>query len=172
MKINILLLMLIMISANCFSKTEKSSELQCAEWFFQYIVDYKLYSGLPPYGNLRKLEKCMSEDLTHGLKMAKNEQLEFINKNGHSMKPPWIEGNLFASLYEGIHRFKFGSYIVDGEYIIVPVYMEYGNSKDLTEWIDIVVLKNGKNGWLVHDIKYCGTWAFRSTGTLLSNLPK
>ncbi|MCP3675806.1 MAG: hypothetical protein GY829_15245 [Gammaproteobacteria bacterium] len=87
------------------------------------------------------------------------------------MKPPWIDGNLFASLHEGIHKFEFGKPVINGEMLVIPVYLEHYRENDRVEWIDILVLKKQEGVWMVHDIKYCGTWVFSYSGTLLSNLP-
>lgn len=146
-------------------------ELKVARNFYEYIIKYKLFVGLPNDTHMRMLGNYISNELQYKLKSARKEQAGFIQKNGNNMKPPYIDGNMFGSLYEGFHKFKFGKYVTNRNMIIVPVYLEYYQENDRIEWIDILVLKKQEGVWKVYDIKYCGTWTFKSSGSLLSNLP-
>ncbi len=163
-------ILLLAFSVNAISSNTEN-KLKVARDFYEYIIKHELFVGLPNEAHIHTLKNYISIELQSKLENARKVQAEFIQKNNNKMKPPYIDGNMFGSLYEGINKFKFGKHVVDKDIIVIPVYLEYSQGNDRIEWIDILILKKQKDIWVVHDIKYCGTWAFKPSGSLLSNLP-
>jgi hypothetical protein len=164
-------IILFTLSINAHS-SETENTLKAASDFYEYITEHMLFTGLPNETHMSTLNNYISNELQSKLRNARKEQTEFIQNNKNKMKPPYIGGNMFGSLYEGIHKFTFGKYVINKDILVVPVYLEYSQRNDRIEWIDILVLKKQEGLWKVHNIKYSGTWAFMPSGSLLGNLPK
>ena len=86
------------------------------------------------------------------------------------MKPPWIEGNLFGSHWEGMTGYSIGRVVISGTKASMPIYLQYAEGDDVVEWIDLLILTKEREGWYVYDIIYGGTWQFKPAGSLLQNL--
>jgi hypothetical protein len=81
-------------------------------------------------------------------------------------KPPWIDGDLFSSLFEGAQTFEVDSSTVRDSRADVPVHLTYADSSNTTQWTDTLVLTLLGGTWLVDDIAFGGTWPFRTGGSL------
>ena len=89
-------------------------------------------------------------------------------------KPPFTDGDLFSSLFEGPTAFTVGEPQTGaaGEWR-VPVTLTYSTgAKDEkpTEWTDTVVLREESGRFVVTDIAFGGSWDFANKGTMLEAL--
>lgn len=103
--------------------------------------------------------------LTEAIKRAQTEQAEFMKKFPDE-KPPWVDGDLFSSLFEGPQRFEIGEAKITGDRAEVPVTCVHTYGGDTAKWTDILILTKTESGWLVDDLRYGGTWDFAAMGTL------
>lgn len=122
-------------------------------------------SGLPDEAAWAKLQGFCSESLRVALDRAVKEQAEFMRKFPDE-KPPWIEGDLFSSLFEGPRQFQVGKAKVQGEIAEVPVECSYTEGGETTKWTDVLILSKTGNAWLIDDVRYGGEWDFANSGTL------
>jgi len=103
--------------------------------------------------------------LTEAIKRAQKEQADFMKKFPDE-KPPWVDGDLFSSLFEGPQRFEIGDAKIIGDRAEVPVTCVHTYGGDTAKWTDIIILTKSEKGWLVDDLRYGGTWDFAAVGTL------
>lgn len=111
----------------------------------------------------------VTESLDGAIRGAQKEQADF-RKNVPDEKPPWVDGDLFSSLFEGPKTFKVGVAKVRGDLAEVPVECVHTEAGDTVTWTDLLVLKKTEKGWLVDDLRYGGTWNFAAVGTLKQSL--
>lgn len=126
-------------------------------------------SGLPDVEAFKKLAPLISPELAASLKAAQKEQEDFIRENPDE-KPPWIEGDLFSSLFEGAQTFQLGQTRISGDLAEVPVTCTYAEGGHSTVWTDTWILVNTADGWRLDDVSYGGTWDFSNTGSLKAAL--
>ena len=121
-------------------------------------------SGLPTETQMKRLRPVISLELDTLIETARHAQLHFLYAYPNE-KPPWIEGNLFGSLFEGQHNFKLDEAAVktsaDGDTARVPVNLEYHDGKHTVRWTDEVVVVKYVEGWRVSDVRYKASWDFK-----------
>lgn len=122
-------------------------------------------SGLPGEEAWAHLKPFCSEALAAALDLAVKEQVEFMRKNPDE-KPPWIEGDLFSSLFEGPKQFVAGAAVIKGETAEVPVECSFTEGGETVKWSDTLLLVKESGKWLIDDVSYGGTWDFANSGTL------
>ena len=97
--------------------------------------------------------------------IAKRERDRFIKENPEE-KPPWIEGDLFSSLFEGASAFRVGPTTMHGGRAEVKIHLVYREGGDTVRWTDTLILSRTKDGWRVWDIVFNGDWAFKNGESL------
>ncbi len=122
-------------------------------------------TGLPEGEAWTELVPFFTTPLAAALERARKEQVEFQRQHPDE-KPPWIEGDLFSSLFEGPKGFAIGAALMKGDTAEVPVFCEYTEGGRTTKWLDFLLLKKTAQGWRLDDIRYGGEWDFANTGTL------
>ncbi len=121
--------------------------------------------GLPREADWAVLKSFCSETLGAALDRAVAEQAEFIRKNPDE-KPPWIDGDLFSSLFEGPKQFQVGEAVTKGESAEVPVECSHTEGGETVKWRDTLLLVKKGGKWLIDDVSYGGIWDFSNSGTL------
>ena len=167
MPIKIMTPLLVLLSAfgPAFAQSSRQQSPEAfAARFYRTYLRLKV-NGLPDAKQFKALSPLLSPDLRQLFEDAKREQEKFIKENPDE-KPPWIEGDLFTSLFEGAQSFKVGSSQARGEYREVPVRLQYRTGKEVTRWSDTLVLARTKTGWQVWDILLKGEWQFKQGGSL------
>jgi len=83
-------------------------------------------------------------------------------------KPPFVEGDLWSSLFEGPTRVKAQPARLGRDLAWVPVRMFFddGGRTDATGWTDTVLLARIDGRWLIADVDYGGNFAFGNAGRL------
>jgi hypothetical protein len=116
-------------------------------------------SGLPDRRQLRALAPYLTPGLARRFEAAMREQQRCARKFPDD-KPPWAEGDMFSSSFEGYTSFNVapGS-AAGGE---VPVAFEYREGKDRVEWRDALVLNNVGGRWRIDNVLYRATFQFTS----------
>lgn len=139
-----------------------------ARGFYATLVKHQV-SGLPGDEVWTMLKPRMAPELAGVIEAARREQADFIKRNPDE-KPPWIEGDLFSSLFEGPQEFAVGEATVTGDRADVPISFVYRSDGQTTKWKDKLVLTRAGGKWLVADVVYGATWDFGNKGTLLKGL--
>jgi len=121
--------------------------------------------GLPGEGQWAILEPFCSGTLGGALERAVGEQEAFIRRHPDE-KPPWIEGDLFSSLFEGPRQFQIGLVEIRGETAEVAVDCTHTEGGETVTWRDTLILVKEEGKWLIDDVSYGGTWDFANSGTL------
>jgi hypothetical protein len=116
--------------------------------------------GLPSEEQMKAYGPLMTAELKKLIEEARKEQEAFAKKNPDE-KPPWIEGALFSSLFEGVTRYRLGKGTQEQEFFTVPVYWEYAEGGQTARWIDLLILGQEGKTWKVRDIIYGAPWDFR-----------
>jgi len=118
---------------------------------------------------MKILSPLITSDLKELLVSAREIQAKYIREHPDE-KPPWADGDLFSSLFEGAQSFRIGRASHRGETAEVPVQLAYREGGSTTRWSDVLVLVRNGNRWLVSDILLKGEWAFKSGDSLRSIL--
>src|SRR5215510_12290656 len=143
---------------------EEPSPNEVASRFYRAYLKLKIY-GLPNDAQYKVIAPLLSSDLRRLIQIARRKQAKFIAEHPDE-KPPWIEGAMFSSLFEGAHSFRLGPAATRGNRARVPVHLEYHEGKDRTHWTDILVLVRSEDGWRIWDILLKGDWQFKMGGSL------
>jgi len=146
------------------AQTSASSPTRAADKFYRTYLRLQI-RGLPNDQQLKALSPLIAPDLKELLESARSTQAKFIQEHPDE-KPPWADGDLFTSLFEGAQSFRLGRATVQGDRRQVPVYLVYRQGGSTTRWSDELVLVRSGNRWLVSDILLKGEWAFKSGSSL------
>jgi len=115
--------------------------------------------GLPTAKQLLKIRLLLSPRLTALVERARAEQLRCSHRHPHD-KPPWTEGDLFSSGFEGFIAFEIlaPAHDENGRKVVDVAFTGPGDAR----WQDRVLLTPQRNRWLVDDVEYKGAQAFRN----------
>ncbi len=130
-----------------------------AKKFFDAVVKFRV-SGLPTEEQMKTLGPLLDPEIVKLIAAAAAERADFEKKHPGE-KPPFIEGALFSSLFEGVTAFRLGEVVVQGDKASIPVYWEYTEYAETSNWIDVVVLKKNGEMWRIWDIFFTAPWDFR-----------
>ena len=111
----------------------------------------------------------MTTELANAFREAQRQQKVFIKMNPGD-KAPWIEGDLFSSLFEGPQAFVVKTAKVIGSVAEVPVDLVFTDRGHTQRWTDTLILHKTPRGWLLQDVRYGGRWPFAPSGSLLEVL--
>ena len=141
----------------CAPRTPEPAE--AARRFYSAITNERI-SGLPSEAQMKNQRPLMSLELDTLIETARHAQLHFIDAHPDE-KPPWIEGNLFGSLFEGQQGFSLGKEVIRGDTARIPVHLEYVESQDTVRWTDEAVVVRYAEGWRLSDIHFTAPWDFK-----------
>lgn len=158
------LAVLLLVCPTPAGAVDRSNPATVASQFYRAYLKLKI-SGLPDDKQYKVLEPLLSSDLQKLLQAAREKQEKFIKEHPDE-KPPWADGAIFSSLFEGASGFRLGSATVRGNRARVPVHLEYRDGKDRTRWTDTLVLIRSGDGWRVWDILLNGQWEFKMGSSL------
>jgi hypothetical protein len=127
--------------------------------------------GAPDAATLDAWRPLLSKGLAAALERARAER-DAAAAAHPDEKPPYVEGALFGSLFEGWTTAQPLSVAMEGETASVPVCFVYEADGQRTEWADTVKLVREDDAWKIDDVAYGGQWDFANTGTLREALPK
>ena len=150
------------------AQSSVSSPTRAAEQFYRTYLKLRI-DGLPNDNQLKTLSPLITADLKDLFVAARKIQAEYIREHPDE-KPPWGDGDLFSSLFEGAQSFRIGRASLRGDIAEMPVHLTYRQGGSTTRWSDVLVLKRTGRIWLVSDILMKGEWAFKSGNSLRSIL--
>jgi hypothetical protein len=131
-----------------------------ASRFYDAYIRLKV-RGLPDEKQAKVIDPLFAPEVRKLLDAARAGQQRYIRENKDE-KPPWIEGSLFSSLFEGLDSYKLGTPVPDETKASIPVALSYKDGDKTIRWIDVIILEKSPSGWLVSDIFLNGPWDFKS----------
>ena len=123
-------------------------------------------AGLPSVAQQKALAPYLSKRLL-GLMDAARAYQDQEAKAHPDEKPPFVDGCLFASLFEGPKAFEVGRAVADGPGFKVPVHFTY--EKDVA-WDDAVIVAREDGRYVIDDVVLGGAGQFNPPGRLSTNL--
>lgn len=148
------LFLILLIPAIAFGQTATAD--QSITNFYRAYRELK-FSGLPDSQQTAKLVPHLSKGLRAALKKAQAEQARCVKAHPND-KPPWSEGDLFSSNFEGFTSVKVGT-ATKGEYSLEFTYIENGKT---IRWQDRVAVVKENGGWVIDDVVYGRAHGFTS----------
>lgn len=162
-----LTILILLYTLNSHADTRPESLVrQFYDWRFK-----AQFTGVPERATLKVAETFLSSELICLLDKARDYRNRFVKKFPTD-KPPFIEGDMFTSLFEGANRYTLESMKVNGENAtaVVHFYHDQGRKKDKAGWRDTVLLQHKNHQWRITDIQYGGKFDFGNSGSLRRNL--
>ncbi|HEY8069723.1 MAG TPA: hypothetical protein VIF38_12650 [Burkholderiales bacterium] len=118
-------------------------------------------TGIPDGPRLAQLAPLLTPELHDLFSVALLEQKRCEDKFPDD-KPPWIEGDIFSSSFEGFTSFRAAASRPAKQGRRVTVNFIYTEGKDRVKWTDTLLLRNEGGRWLVDDVFYRAHFPFGS----------
>lgn len=128
-------------------------------------VESLAIDGLPDDAQMQALAPLLVPELREAFEAARAWQrgeIERMQREGSEDKPPFVEGDLFSSLFEGAESSRVLSLSGDDARSVAVVERGYGSGGDRVVWRDRAILRRSGERWLLVDIEYGGDWAFQA----------
>ena len=136
-------------------------------------------SGAPTDAQRAVLAPLLSAELT-GLLQRADAARSAARAAAPSEKPPFTDGDLFSSLFEGPTGFAVGAPVSGADVsggrlgdVRVPVTLTHAADPaggKATTWTDTVLLREENGRFVVADIAFGGDWDFANKGSMISAL--
>jgi hypothetical protein len=123
-------------------------------------------AGLPTPAQQKALAPYLSRRLL-GLMDAARVYQEQARKAHPDEKPPFVDGCLFASLFEGPKAFRIGRTVADGQGFKVQVHFSAGQG---VAWDDEVLVTREDGRYVIDDVLLSGVGPFNPPGRLSTTL--
>ncbi len=131
------------------------------------------FTGVPDAVTLKMADQFLSAELTCLLGVARNYR-DLYAKHFPTDKPPFVEGDMFTSLFEGANRYRVESVRVNKVQARAQVqlhfYFDQNKNKDTKGWRDTVLLEQKNQHWRITDVHYNAHFNFGNSGSLRKNL--
>jgi hypothetical protein len=162
------LLLAMLVPAGCAHDPERQAAVAAVEGLYGELAAHPV-SGAPSTEELDALTPWLGEELERLLAKARTVH-DLERERAPGDKPPFNDGDLFSSLFEGPTAFDVGPASADGRTWRVPVAFTYVAPGSSTDWTDTVIVAKEAGGWVVVDLIYGGDWDFAMRGSLAANL--
>ena len=126
-------------------------------------------TGAPSAKELAALRPFITDTLARMLAMADSLRSADM-KAAPDEKPRFVEGDLFSSVFEAPTSCAATAGIGAGDTVLVPLNCTDNRAQPPVNWTDTAVVVRNGGRWLLHDIRYGGTWDFANKGSLLESL--
>ncbi|MBO6633146.1 hypothetical protein [Parvibaculum sp.] len=168
-------LALLLPLAGCGDAGPEADASRAAAVFYDIVLSER--SGGVPGEDLRaRLRPVISPDLDSLIAQAAEAERRHAERTNNS-EPPYLQGDIFSSLFEGPTAYEIGPCErkeEDGATFTRCEVMLVHEGDDPVQWKDRVILSaNGgpdERRWLVDDIQYGGDWDFAMKGSLKESL--
>lgn len=118
-----------------------------AEFYKAYQA--RPFTGTPDEKQLVRIEKYLSKALVESLRTARQVQTVCAKKHPEE-KPPYIEGDMFSSNFEGFTHFQ----VLDTTGNRTRVAFEYTYRGQTVKWVDEILLIRENGRLVIDDIRY------------------
>jgi hypothetical protein len=124
-------------------------------------------SGVPDDYRMDLYRPYLSQRLIALMERARRHRAQAIAARPDE-KPPFVDGDLFSSLFEGPTGFAIGKPIRlnDDNQRVPIVFSNVVRGEKPVRWTDYAVMVHEETGWKLDDIEYGGQWAFAQQGRL------
>jgi hypothetical protein len=156
-----LLFILFLGLSGCFGN---SPDKPVEDFYNLYLKIHPI--GLPSHEEEKALEPYLSRHLLALINGARLYQEAFIKQHPND-KPPWADGCLFASVFEGPTRFKISNVIANSDGTST-VKVRFGYES--FEWEDSVIVRAEAGRFVIDDILMSGAGDFNPAGRLSEHL--
>lgn len=137
------------------------------EGFYAQLLSLPIY-GAPDSAQVARIAPVFSDSLVAEFRAAR--RLADSAATAHpDEKPPFADGDLFTSLFEGPTSF-FVMGTQDGPPTRVLVHFEHREGNSSVEWVDTVYVARRDTSWVITDVAYGGTWPMAARGRLTGRL--
>lgn len=124
-------------------------------------------SGVPEGEALARYQPYLSKRLNGLMLRALKERDEAIAAHPDE-KPPYVDGDMFSSLFEGPTGFAVGASPDPAKLPVTFTNSQPG--QEATHWTDTVLLVKEDGAWKIDDVEFGGQWEFASRGRLSKSL--
>ena len=125
--------------------------------------------GVPGAAGQATLAPLVTPELAAALAAARAAE-DAHTAATNNEEPPFLEGDIFGSLFEGRTGLGIGDCLESGNGVNCEVMQSYSDESGDSEWTDTAVLVQVDGAWKVADVIYGGDWEFASTGRLSETL--
>lgn len=139
---------------------------------FKFYATYQSLGhigGLPPDAELAKLAPFFTPRLRGLIAGARRVQTEFARDHPDE-KPPFVDGDMFSSLFEGFTTFEVGrvTKLPHGAYRVEVRFShrDEAHATAVTSWKDAVLLLPSQGSLKIDDFEFLGEWPFAQKGRL------
>jgi hypothetical protein len=132
-------------------------------------------AGVPDKNELRLLAPFLSKKLTSLFRDAFAFREQFIKDNPPKIledgmriedKPPFCDGDIFSSNFEGATSFDVGKSYKSGSSYRIDLHLVYIDKSGKVSWTDAIYVIEENGRFVVDDMKFLGTWDFGNHGML------
>lgn len=157
--------------AGCLGASARTPE-GVVERFYAKRIDLEI-AGAPTPDELEAVAPYLTPELHRLLEdAAALREREAVAAPDE--KPPFADGDLFSSLFEGPTAFRVVDDQARGDThrIAVRFTSRQKNENESVSWQDTIVVVPDDGEYAIADVEYGGKWKFATQGTLKSNLER
>lgn len=166
-------LILVLVAAaalsGCFGASARTPT-GVVERFYAKRIDLKI-AGAPTPDELEAVAPYLTPEL-HRLLEEAGALRQREAAATPDEKPPFADGDLFSSLFEGPTAFRVVDEQARGDAHRIAVRFTSTQGSESVSWQDTVVVVPDDGDYAIADVEYGGKWKFASRGTLRSNLER
>lgn len=138
--------------------TDNAQVQQAAQAFYAQYRQLG-FTGLPDAQQQRRLAPHLSPGLARTLAAARTEQQRCARLHPDD-KPPWIEGDLFTSTFEGHQSAQAGEVTGQAAQREVVMSFTYEDRGQTVRWQDVALMVRHRGRWVLDDVRYQGGFEF------------
>jgi hypothetical protein len=153
----------------CFGASARTPE-GVVERFYAKRIDLKI-AGAPTPDELQAVAPYLTPEL-HRLLEEAGALREREAAATPDEKPPFADGDLFSSLFEGPTAFRVVDDQERDDTHRIAVRFTSRQKSDSVSWQDTVIVVPDDGEYAIADVEYGGKWKFATQGTLKSNLER
>jgi hypothetical protein len=136
---------------------------------FYTVLDAAGVHRVPDATQLTAIAPYLTDSLAHALDRARATR-EAAEKSAPGEKPPFADGDIFSSLFEGRTAQVVKDSLARGDSTLVLVQFTNDTQKPPVQWQDTVVVVKQGGQFRLADIRYGTAWEFGFRGRLLTLL--
>ncbi|WP_373063800.1 hypothetical protein [Gemmatimonas sp.] len=161
------------ITAGCRPWAPSSPPETAAQ--FYTLIDGLGVRGVPDSLALDAVRPYLDSTLVRLLTEARHER-DNASRRAPDEKPPFVEGDMFGSLFEGNTSFAIRRLTTRGDSSFAVIAFTNAMQPPTVKWTDTLVILSRPNAtpkspqFVIADLRYGAVWDFGNRGTLLGNL--
>lgn len=148
------------------AKTPAAAAMQ-----FYTMLDALGVHGVPDATARTALAPFIGARLDSALARADAQRADALRR-APDEKPPFADGDVFGSLFEGRTAFRIATSLARGDTTLVVMALTNDNEKPPVQWQDTLVVVTERGHPVVADIRYGASWEFGYRGRLLEVLAR